>query len=101
MSRFFNGTETTRRLLQNNTRNNSSINETIKAIEDNDRNGVKNFDWKTVGINFGVAFGAGAAIYGGHRLIKYGLDRQAEQNQEEIPPVVEVEIQGADYGLNY
>lgn len=97
MSRFFNGTETTRRLLQNNTRNNSSIPETIKAIEDNDRNGVKNYDWKTYGITSAAILGGVATVMGAHTLIKYGLDRQAEQ--EEIPPVVEVEIQGAGGGF--
>jgi len=90
--RFFDDRRMNNKTIGNLTRYNSSINETIKSIEEKDR---RNFDWKKLGINFAVAVGAGVGIYGGHTLVKYALDRRAEQqNQEEIPPVVEVEVAG-------
>lgn len=88
--RFFDGRRMDNKLVGNFTRYNSSINDTIKSIEENDK---KDFEWKNFGLGVLGLIIAGGATYGTHRLGHYLMYERPERIRRETPPEINVEPQ--------
>lgn len=93
--RFFDGRRMDNKLVGNFTRYNSSISDTIKSIEENNK---EDFNWKIFGLGVAGAFLSAGASYGTHRLGNYimyerpeRIRQEAERIRQETPPEINVE----------